>query len=63
MEQIRSYPGAEMLADLPAGDHAINIMIVGQIVFVVIYTSQPIGIRIGSPELSWALNFVLQQTE
>lgn len=62
MEQLRSYPGADALAELPAGDHAINIMIVWQVVIVVIYASQPIGIRIGSPELAWALHFVLRQT-
>lgn len=61
MEQLRKYPGVETLATLPAGDHAINMIIVGQIVYVVIYAKQPIGIRIGSPEFARALHFVLSQ--
>jgi hypothetical protein len=50
------------LSELPAGDDAINIFIIGQTVCVVIYKWHPIGIKIGSPELARALHFVLQQT-
>lgn len=62
MEQLKSYPGIDKISELPAGDNAINIFIVGQIVFIVIYKWQPVGLKIESPELARALHFVLKQT-
>lgn len=63
MEQIRSYPGIEKLWDLPAGDNAINIFIIGQIIYLIIYRWQPVGLKISSPEFARAMNFILKQTE
>jgi hypothetical protein len=37
MEQIQHYSGMNKLSELPAGDDAINIFIIGQTVCVVIY--------------------------
>jgi len=62
MEQIRSYPGIEKLWELPAGDHALNIMIIWQIVYIVIYRGSPIGLKLSSPEFARAINFILSQT-
>jgi len=63
MEEIRQYPGIERLWDLPAGDNAINIFVVWQVVYVVIYKWQPVWLKITSPEFARALHFVLKQTE
>lgn len=63
MEQIRQYPWIERLWDLPAGDNAINIFVVWQVVYVVIYKGQPVWLKISSPEFARALHFVLRQTE
>lgn len=62
LEQLAHYEWYEHLAQLPAGDNAINIFLVGQIAYIVIYKGQPVGLKIESPELCWALHFVLDQT-
>ena len=61
MEQITKYPGIEKLWELPAGDNAINIFVIGKVVYVVIYKGQPVWLKIASQELAWALHFVLKQ--
>lgn len=63
MEHIRQYPWIEKLWDLPAWDNAINIFIIWKIVYVVIYKWTPVWLKINSPELAWALHFVLRQTK
>lgn len=62
MEHIRSYPGIERLWDLPAWDNAINIFVVGQIIYLVIYRWSPVWLKISSPELARAMSFILKQT-
>jgi len=62
MEQLKSYSHIEKISELPAGDNAINMFIIGQIVIIVIYKWQPVGLKIESPEFARALNFVLKQT-
>ena len=62
MEQLKSYSHIEKISELPAGDNAINMFIIGQIVVIVIYKWQPVGLKIESPEFARALNFVLKQT-
>jgi hypothetical protein len=46
---------------LPAGNDAINIFIIGKVFYLIIYKNQPIWLKIESPELAWAMHFLLEQ--
>lgn len=63
MEQIRSYPGIDKLGELPAWDNAVNIIIIGQTIYLIIYRWSPVWLKISSPEFARAINFILKQTE
>lgn len=61
MQHLRTHNSLEVLWELPAWDHAINLRVVGKQVYIIIYKDQPIGLKIESPELAWALHFLLEQ--
>lgn len=60
MEQLNTYQEIAKISELPAGDNAINICLIGKIVYVIIYKWRPVWLKISSPELSWALWFLLK---
>lgn len=60
MEQLRIIENKDTLEQLPAGNNAINLFLVGQTVYIIIYKNPPIGIKLESPELAWALHFLLE---
>ncbi len=62
MEHISYLEQFAHIGQLPAGNNAINIFIVGRIFYLIIYKDQPIGLKIESPELAWAIHFLLEQT-
>ena len=62
MESIRYLETIKNLGELPAGNNAINIFVVGKVFYLLIYRNQPIGLKISSPELSRAIHFLLEQT-
>ena len=62
MEHISYLEQFAHIGQLPAGNNAINIFIVGKIFYLIIYKDQPIGLKIESPELAWAIHFLLEQT-
>lgn len=61
MQHLKTHQSIDLLWELPAWDHAINLRIVGKQVYIIIYKDQPIGLKIESPELAWALHFLLEQ--
>jgi hypothetical protein len=61
MQHLKTHQSVDLLWELPAWDHAINLWIVGKQVYIVIYKDQPIGLKIESPELARALHFLLEQ--
>ncbi len=62
MEHISYLEQFAHIGELPAGNNAINIFIVGKVFYLIIYKDQPIGLKIESPELAWAIHFLLEQT-
>jgi hypothetical protein len=60
MEQLRVLDSFTALDQLPAGNNAINLFLVGQTVYIIIYKNLPIGIKLESPELARALHFLLE---
>ena len=62
MEHITYLETLTTIGKLPAGNHAINIFIVGKVFYLIIYKNEPIWLKIESPELAWAMHFLLEQT-
>lgn len=62
MEHITYLESLTSIGQLPAGNHAINIFIVGKVFYLIIYKNEPIWLKIESPELAWAMHFLLEQT-
>ena len=62
MEHITYFDSFFDIGQLPAGNDAINIFVVGKIFYLIIYKDQPIWLKIESPELAWVMHFVLEQT-
>lgn len=62
MEQLQREDTIDTIKQLPAGNNAINLYLIGQIVYIIIYKNPPIWLKIESPELAWALHFLLEQT-
>ena len=58
LEKLESYADLTSLIHLPAGNSAVNIWIIWDIVYVIIYKDHPIGIKLHSPELARSLSFV-----
>ncbi|HMY80950.1 MAG TPA: hypothetical protein PLW93_04725 [Candidatus Absconditabacterales bacterium] len=61
MEHLDIYTDLSIIGNLPAGDNAINFFVVGQSLYIIIYKTHPIAIKISSPELSRAMHFILEQ--
>ena len=61
MQHLRTHASLEVLWELPAWDHAINLRVVGKQVYIIIYKDQPVGLKIESSELARALHFLLEQ--
>jgi hypothetical protein len=63
MEQLRIIENYNTIDQLPAGNNAINLFLVGKIVYIIIYKDLPIGLKLESPELARALHFLLEVKE
>jgi len=63
MEHLTISETIQGIENLPAGNNAINFFIVGQIFYLLIYKEKPIGLKLESPELAWAMHFLLEQTQ
>jgi hypothetical protein len=59
MEHISKSLGTDIVSDLPAGHRAINIWIVGTIVYIITYKNPPVGVKFVSEELANALHVML----
>lgn len=63
MEHLTIRDQNKSLDSLPAGNNAINLFLVGQSVYIIIYKELPIGLKLDSPEFAWAMHFLLEQTQ
>ena len=61
LEQMIKTYDKNLLADLPAWHASLMIYVVWSIVYIILFKSQPAGIKIESQELSDVVNFLLKQ--
>lgn len=61
MEQVSKTTNIQNLNQLPAGNSAINIFIVGKCVYFVIYKDIPVGLKLESEDLSNAMHFLFEK--
>lgn len=59
-QMIKTYE-KNLLADLPAGQASLMIYVIGSVVYIMLFKSQPAGIKIESQELSDVISFLLKQ--
>ncbi|MDD3302341.1 MAG: helix-turn-helix domain-containing protein [Candidatus Gracilibacteria bacterium] len=60
MESLGRVKGIDGLNNLPAANSSINIIIIGSIVYIIIFKDVPIGIRIDSEELAYSMHFIFE---
>lgn len=63
MEQITKTTNIENLSDLPAGNSAVNIFIVGKVIYLIIFKDIPFGIKIDSEDVANTLHFLFEKLE
>ncbi len=63
MESLTHSASLVWIPDLPAWNNAINIFVIAQVVYIIIYKNPPIALKLASAELAWALHFLLEYTE
>jgi hypothetical protein len=61
LEQMVKTQEKKILADLPAGQASLMVLIIGGVVYILLFKQQPAGIKIESQELSDVLTFLLKQ--
>lgn len=60
METI-SKQDSEQLINLPAGNSATNIFIVGKFVYFIVFTWVPIALKLENEEISWVMHFLMSK--
>lgn len=63
MEHISKTTHIENLADLPAGNSAINIFVVGKVLYLIIFKDIPFGIKIDSEDVANTMHFLFEKLE
>lgn len=59
-QMIKSYD-KNLLSDLPAGQASLMVYVIGSVVYIMLFKSQPAGIKIESQELADVVVFLLKQ--
>lgn len=60
MEQISKTTNTDNLSDLPAGNSAINIFVVWESVYIIIFKQTPFWIKIDSEDLANTMHFMME---
>lgn len=63
MEHISKTTNIANLETLPAGNAAINIFVVGKIVYIVIFKDIPFAIKLASEDLAYAMHFLFEKLQ
>lgn len=63
MEQITKTTNIDNLADLPAGNSAINIFIAWKVLYIIIYKDIPFGIKIDSDDVANTMHFLFEKLQ
>ncbi len=61
MEQVARTTNIQNLNQLPAGNSAINIFVVGRSVYIVIYKDVPFGLKLESEDLANVMHFLFEK--
>lgn len=61
MEQITRTTNIENLSDLPAGNSAVNIFVVGKVIYLIIFKDIPFGIKIDSEDVANTMHFLFEK--
>lgn len=59
MERIEKIAGYDALESLPQTDSSTHVLVVGSVVYVIIYKDKPIGIRLDSKHFAHVLHLLL----
>lgn len=63
MEQISKTTTIDNLSDLPAGNSAINIFVVGKVIYLIIFKDIPFWIKIDSEDVANTMHFLFERLE
>jgi len=63
MEHITKTTNINNLHNLPAGNSAVNLFVVGKSVYIVIYKNVPFGIKLDSEDLAYAMHFLFEKLQ
>ncbi len=63
MEQISKTTNIQNLSELPAGNSTMNIFIVGEVVYLIIFKEIPFGIKIDSRDFASVMHFLFEKLE
>lgn len=63
MEQITKTNNIGNLSDLPAGNSAVNIFVVGKIIYLIIFKDIPFGIKIDSEDVANTMHFLFEKLQ
>jgi len=63
MESISKTYNIDTISDLPASNSAVNIYLVGQVIYIIIFKDSPFGIKIESSDLANTFHFLFDKVE
>lgn len=63
MEQISKTTNIQNLSELPAGNSTMNIFVVGEVVYLIIFKELPFGIKIDSRDFSSVMHFLFEKLQ
>lgn len=63
MEQITKTTNIDNLSDLPAGNSAVNIFVVGKVIYLIIFKDIPFGIKIDSEDVANTMHFLFEKLQ
>ena len=63
MEQISKTTNIQNLSELSAGNSTMNIFVVGEVVYLIIFKELPFGIKIDSRDFSSVMHFLFEKLQ
>ena len=63
MESISKTFDTDAISGIPASNSAVNIYLVGEVIYIIIFKDSPFGIKIESDDLAGTLHFLFDKIE
>ena len=63
MESISKTFDTDTISGIPASNSAVNIYLVGEVIYIIIFKDSPFGIKIQSDDLAGTLHFLFDKVE